>query len=477
MHNVAGKGPAAHISWKEGTEVMAVKSGIKLRDGFTTGLGVLAATLGSAVGLGNIWKFPSLTGTNGGAAFVVIYIASTLLVGLPVMMSELVIGRKARANAVGALRKLAPRTPWWLVGAAGVVAAFLILAFYTEVAGWVFAYIFKSAVGALASTDPKVTAAAFGAMVGSPIQSLIWQWIVLAIIAVIIIAGVSRGIEGVTKRLMPLLFVLLLLVDIRSLTLPGAGEGLKFLFSVDFSKVTAATVLTAMGLSFFKLSVGMGTMITYGSYFRDDQDIPITATKVMLADVSVSLLAGIAVFPAVFAFGFKPDAGASLLFITIPAVFTSMPLGNLVMPLFFLLAAIAATGAMLSLLEVPVAFLNEALGWSRLAATLSTVALLAVIGSTAALSGNVLADFKLFGMTMFDLFDYSTSNILLPVGGLLICLFVGWKWGFSQLNEAMSNDGALNNGRLVRAFYGVVKVVTPVLVFVVLLRGLKLLPF
>lgn len=454
---------------------MALQSNTRLRDGFTTGLGVIAATLGSAVGLGNIWKFPSLTGANGGAAFVVIYIVCTLLVGLPVMISEQVIGRKARANAITSLRKLAPRTPWWLVGAAGVLAAFLILAFYTEVAGWVFAYIFKSVAGALSSTDPKVTSAAFGAMVSDPVQSLIWQWIVLAFIAVIIIAGVSRGIEGVTKRLMPLLFVLLLLVDVRSLTLPGAGEGLKFLFSVDFSKVTAATVLTAMGLSFFKLSVGMGTMITYGSYFREDQNIPTTATKVMLADVAVSLLAGIAIFPAVFAFGFKPDAGASLLFITIPAVFTSMPLGNIVMPLFFVLAAIAATGAMLSLLEVPVAFLNETLGWSRLVATVSTVVLLAVIGSTAALSGSVLADFKLFGMTMFDLFDYSTSNILLPVGGLLICLFVGWKWGFSPLSQALSNEGKLDNLQFVRAFFGVVKVVTPVLVFVVLLRGLGII--
>ena len=454
---------------------MAPQSNTKLRDGFTTGLGVIAATLGSAVGLGNIWKFPSLTGANGGAAFVVIYIVCTLLVGLPVMISELVIGRKARANAITSLRKLAPRTPWWLVGAAGILAAFLILAFYTEVAGWVFAYIFKSATGALSSTDPKITSAAFGAMVGNPVQSLLWQWIVLAIIAIIIVAGVSRGIEGVTKRLMPLLFVLLLLVDVRSLTLPGAGEGLKFLFSVDFSKVTAATVLIAMGLSFFKLSVGMGTMITYGSYFRDDQNIPATATKVMLADVAVSLLAGIAVFPAVFAFGFKPDAGASLLFITIPAVFTSMPLGNIFMPLFFVLAAIAATGAMLSLLEVPVAFLNETLGWSRLAATASTVALLAVIGSTAALSGSVLADFKLFGMTMFDLFDYSTSNVLLPVGGLFICLFIGWKWGFSQLNQSLSNEGKLDNLQIVRAIFGVAKIVTPVLVFVVLLRGLGLI--
>jgi NSS family neurotransmitter:Na+ symporter len=442
------------------------------RDGFATRLGVITATLGSAVGLGNIWKFPYLTGANGGAAFVIIYLACTLLVGLPVMISELVIGRKTRANAITAFQKLAPRQVWWLVGAAGVLSAFLILAFYTEVAAWVFAYVLKAIGGGILSTSPEVTSAAFGGLVSSPIQSLVWQWVVLAWVSIIIIAGVSKGIEAMTKRLLPLLFILLIIVGIRSLTLPGAGEGLAFLLKPDFSKVTGATVLVAMGLSFFKLSVGMGTMITYGSYFRDDQNIPGTATRVMLADLLVSMLAGIAIFPAVFAFGFQPEAGPSLLFITIPAVFSSMPLGNVFMVIFFILTAIAATGAMLSLFEVPVAYLNERLGWSRLKATLVTAIALAVIGSTAALSNSLLAEFKLFGMTMFDLFDYLTSNILLPVGGLFICIFVGWKWGFKELKQALSNEGKLENGGIVRAFFATAKIITPVLVFIVLLSGL-----
>ena len=342
----------------------------KSRDAFTTSLGVLAATLGSAVGLGNIWKFPYLTGVNGGAAFVLLYLVCTLLVGLPVMIAELTIGRRARANAITALRTLAPtRTPWWLVGAAGVLSAFLILAFYTEVAGWVLAYVVRAAAGSLASSDPAATGQAFTQLITSPMESLAWQWAVLLIVSAIIIAGVSRGIEAATKRLMPVLLLLLLLVDLRALTLPGAGAGLEFLLAVDAGKITAGVVLAAMGLSFFKLSVGMGTMITYGSYFRADQNIPATAVKVMLADVLVSLLAGIAIFPAVFAFGFKPDAGPSLLFITIPAVFNAMALGRLFMPIFFVLAGIAATGAMVSLLEVPVAYLHETRGWSRRAAT------------------------------------------------------------------------------------------------------------
>lgn len=454
---------------------MAMPPAIKKRDGFTTGLGVIAATLGSAVGLGNIWKFPHLTGQNGGAAFIIIYLACTLLVGLPVMISELVIGRRARADAVTSFQKLAPKQPWWLIGASGALAAFLILAFYTEVAGWVLAYVVKAASGALASNDPKVTSAAFASLVGSPILSLVVQWVVLAYVGLIIMAGVSKGIERMTKRLMPLLFVLLVIVCIRSLTLPGGGAGLEYLFWPDFSAVTWATVLTALGLSFFKLSVGMGTMVTYGSYFRDDQNIPMTAVRVMLADLCVSMLAGIAIFPAVFAFGFQPEAGPSLLFITIPAVFHSMPLGTVFMVIFFILTAVAATGAMLSLFEVPVAFVSERLGWPRKVATLATCGALAVIGSGAALSGSLLAEFKPFGMTLFDLFDYTTSNLLLPIGGLFICLFVGWKWGFAELQQALSNSGALDNGRTVRAFYAVAKLVSPVLVFVVLLSGLGII--
>ena len=449
---------------------------LKTRDGFTTGLGVLAATLGSAVGLGNIWKFPYLTGENGGAALILVYIISTLLVGLPVMISEQMLGRRARANAIGTLQKLAPkRQPWWLIGVAGCLAAFLIMAFYTEVAGWVFAYIFKSLTGTILSTDPASTSAEFADMTGSPAQSLIWQWIVLIMIALIAIMGVSKGIERTTKRLMPILFVLLIIVCVRSLTLDGAGEGLDFLLEPDFSKLTGEVVLVAMGLAFFKLSIGMGTMITYGSYFRDDQNIPTTAAKVMLADLTISLLAGIAIFPAVFAFDFNADAGPSLLFITIPAVFASMPLGEIFIVLFFVLTAIAATGAMLSLLEVPIAVLDELTGLSRTSATVITIGLLALVGAPAALSSSTLADFTIADKTMFDLYDYATSNVLLPVGGFFLSVFVGWVWGFDQVKRALSNSGALRNERIIQAFFGTVKFVTPVLVLLVLLDGLNVI--
>jgi NSS family neurotransmitter:Na+ symporter len=446
----------------------------QLRGGFSTALGALFATLGSAVGLGNIWKFPYLTGANGGAAFIIVYLLATLLVGLPVMISEIALGRSARANAIDAMRKVSPskKQPWWLIGAGGALAAFLIMAFYTEVAGWVFAYIFKSISGGFLSTDPAVTSQAFVDLISNPWQALLWQWVVLAVITVIIIRGVSKGIEATTKRLIPLLFVLLLVVDIRSLTLPGALEGLKFLFTPDFSKLTWVTVLAAMGLAFFKLSVGMGTMITYGSYWKDEQNIPGTTTRVMLSDLLVSILAGVAVFPAVFAFGFQPDAGPSLLFITIPAVFASMPFGGVFMVVFFLLAAVAATGAMLSLIEVPVAFLNEQFKLPRAAGAIITAVLLALIGSTAALSGSVLADVSVFGKNFFDLYDFLSSNILLPLGGLFITLFVGWFWGFGKVKQVLTNQGSLKNDKLVQVFFVIVKFVTPVLVLLVLLNGL-----
>jgi NSS family neurotransmitter:Na+ symporter len=274
---------------------------------------------------------------------------------------------------------------------------------------------------------------------------------------------------------MPLLFILLIIVGIRSVTLPGASAGLAFLFQPDFSKVTFETVLVAMGLAFFKLSIGMGCMITYGSYYRDEQDIPLTATRVVFADLAISLLAGIAIFPAVFAFGFEPAAGPSLLFITAPAVFSSMPLGNIFMVIFFLLTAIASIGAQLSLLEVIAAFLEGRFKMSRVRATLLTIIPLAVVGIPAALSSSLMADVKVFGLTFFDLYDFGSSNVLLPLGGFFLAIFAGWVWGLNRFQTALSNDGKIKNQNITRIVFYILKFVTPVLVLVVLLSGLKLI--
>ncbi|BBB46840.1 sodium-dependent transporter [Pelolinea submarina] len=441
---------------------------------FSTGIGVLMATLGSAVGLGNIWKFPYLTGSNGGAAFLIVYIICTILVGFPILVAEHMLGRKGRGDAVSTFENVAPKSAWWVIGASGILAAFLIMAFYTEVAGWVFAYVFKSFGSGLLSTDPEVTSSIFASLVSNPVQSLIWQWIVLAVVGAIIMLGVAKGIEGTTKRLLPILALLLIIIGIRSITLPGAGQGLSFLFKPDFSKITAPVILTAMGLAFFKLSIGMGCMLTYGSYYSEDQNIPKNAARVVAADLTVSILAGIAIFPAVFSFGFEPAAGTQLLFITIPSVFASMPLGGVFMVAFFLLTAFAAIGAMISLVEVVVAFLVNRTKLGRKKSTLITVVSMAVVGSLAALSNSTMANVTVFGKTFFDLYDYVSSNILLPVGGLMIAIFATWVWGWPRFKEALSNNGALANEGVLKAVYNILKFVSPVLVAIILLTGLNI---
>lgn len=447
---------------------------VPARDVFVSRLGILAATLGSAVGLGNIWKFPALTGEHGGACFLLVYILSTLFVGLPVMIAELAIGRSARANAVSAFRKVAPHGGWWLIGLAGVISAVLILGFYTEVAGWVFAYVFQSAAGNVTTTDTAVATTIFQNMVGSSGQSLFWQWVVIACMAAIILRGASKGIERAARVLMPILFLLLVVVCIRSLTLPNAGEGLRFLFMPDFSQLTGSVVLMALGLAFFKLSTGIGIMLTYGSYFRDDVNIPLMAVRVMVLDLFVSLLAGIAIFPAVFSFGFEPTLGPSLLFMTIPAVFASMPGGQFFTVIFFILSAVAATGAMLSLMEVPVACLMEMLRISRKKATLFAALFLVVLGVPAALSEGAMAGVRVFGMTFFNLYDFLSSNLLMPVGALFTCLFTGYIWGRKDVFVALSNNGTLRNERIISMLFFLCRYVSPLLILIVLLKGLNL---
>jgi NSS family neurotransmitter:Na+ symporter len=443
------------------------------RDSFTSNLGMIAATLGSAVGLGNLWMFPYKTGTNGGASFLLIYLLCTILVGLPVMISEIMIGRKAKSNPISAFPKLHKKSGWFFkhVGTMGALSAFLILAFYTEVAGWVFYYIFEALKVAVTNTPLEDSQKAFGDLIASPEKSLLLQWGVLLFVSSIIVFGVSKGIEKTTKRLMPLLFILLIAVCIRSLTLDGASKGLEFLFKPDFSKITALTFLTAMGLAFFKLSLGMGTMLTYGSYYKNEQNIPRTTIRVMLADLTVSLLAGIAIFPAVFAFKFEPTAGPSLLFITIPKVFEQMPFGNLFMAMFFLIAGFAATGAMLSIFEVVVTCISENLKLSRVKATFLTFLSLLPFGALAALSNSKLSDYKVMGKTFFDLFDYLTSYVLMPLGGFLIIIFAGYIIGKDKIKEALSNENSLKNQKTICAYIFITKYIAPVLVLAVMLNG------
>lgn len=442
------------------------------REGFSSAFGVLAATLGSAVGLGNIWMFPYQTGVNGGAGFLLIYLIATLIVGLPLMIAENSLGRAAHTDPVGVYRKLAPGTAWWLIGVLGVASVLLLMSFYSEVVGWVFAYFFKSATGSLNSYDKTVLEHTFTSLIANPYLALAWQWAALVLVGGILTFGVSGGIEAVTKRLMPILLILLILVAVRSLALPGAAKGVAFLFLPDFSKLNAAVVLQALGLAFFKLSLGVGSMTIYGSYFPARQNIPKTALTVMLADLTVSLLAGLAIFPAVFAFGFNPAGGPALLFQTIPAVFTNMFLGKFLMAAFFLLTSFAAIGAMLSLVEVPIAVLSERLNKRRLPMTWLVIALIAFSGSLCALSASTLAHVQIFGANFFDAFDFISSKILMPLSGILTSLFVGLKWKQAAFTAANTNQGTLNNAVLVKLTYHVLTKLTPLLILVVMVRGL-----
>ena len=444
------------------------------RDTFASSLGAFAATLGSAVGLGNIWKFPYLTGSNGGAAFVLTYLLAVALAGIPVMVVEHVIGRRMRLDAVQAYEKVVPgQRRWVVIGYAGLLSALLIMAFYTDVAGWVFAYVFKSAAALAAGRT--LTPETFGALASGTWEPLLWQVAVLALTTWIIAAGVSRGIERVTKALMPILFALLLLCDLRALTLPGASAGVTYLFRPDLSKLTPAVLLAALGLAFFKLSLGMGTMTTYGSYLPDRVRIVPNAARVALADTAVSLLAGLAVFPAVFAFGGQPAGGPGLLFNTVPLIFSHMPLGGVFTTVFFVLTAVATIGAMVSLLEVPVAWLVEKGHLRRPAAAAVGGGAMLALGIPATLSQSpVLAGVKPFGKTFFDLFDFASSNVLLPAGGLAIAIVGGWLVPRSDfLSEMNAGYAAVPwHGRVLPVF---VRYVAPVLILLIFLNSLGLL--
>jgi NSS family neurotransmitter:Na+ symporter len=441
------------------------------RDAFASSLGAFAATVGSAIGLGNIWKFPYLTGSNGGAAFVLTYLLAVALVGVPVMVVEHVVGRRMRLDAVRAYGRVVPGQPYWsAIGWAGIVAALLIMGFYTDVAGWVFAYVWKSVAALLGG--PALTPAAFGALASGTWEPLLWQVLVLALTTGIVAAGVSKGIEKVTKTLMPLLFVLLLACAARALTLPGASAGVAYLFAPDLSKLSAPVLLSALGLAFFKLSLGMGTMTTYGSYLPAETRIVPNAARVALADTLVSLLAGLAIFPAVFAFGGAPAGGPGLLFNTIPLVFSQMPAGGLFTVLFFVLAAVATIGAMVSLLEVPVAWLVEEGHLRRPAAAAATGGAMLALGVLATLSQSpALAGVKPLGRSFFDLFDFASSNVLLPLGGLAIALVGGWLLPADAfLGElARGGAGAGWHGRIVHRF---ARWVAPALVLLILLNSL-----
>ncbi|NJD03869.1 MAG: sodium-dependent transporter [Ruminiclostridium sp.] len=450
-----------------------MENGNVKREGFSSGMAVFFATLGSAVGLGNIWKFPYLTGKYGGGAFLLIYLLCIVFVGLPVMVSEFYIGRSTGKNAIGAFTRLkGPKSRWKYIGSAGILSTYLIMFFYSCVAGWVYSYAFKAVLGSFTGITAKTAESKFtGAIIG-PLPPIIWQIVVMAVVSAILIAGVKKGIERITRILMPVLFVLIIVCDIRALTLPGAFEGLKFLFHMDFSQLTGVAILTALGLAFFKLSLGMGAMITYGSYFTKDNNMIGTSIRVALSDTLVSLLAGLAIFPAVFSFDMEPGAGPGLLFMTIPLVFSQIPFGSVLLVAFFVLTSIAATCAMISLVEVPVAYFTEEKGIPRTKSVVLNAAIIVAMGSLAALSADgksILGGIRIFGKTFFDLFDFTSSNILLPLAGLLIAVFTGFFVKKDDVRTELTNQGKIKTGAIIDVYYFIIRYLTPALLLIVFL--------
>ncbi|MGN2336635.1 sodium-dependent transporter [Clostridium cagae] len=444
------------------------------REKFSSSLTVFLATLSSAVGLGNIWMFPYITGENGGAAFIIIYLICVALVGLPVLISEFVIGRGTRRNVYGAISKITDKKGFKVIGIFAILATYCMLFFYTVVVGWVYSYVFKAVTGALKGVTLESASNIFYNTSVGPISPIVWQLIALLVGGTILVLGVKGGIEKLTKTLMPVLIVLLVVCAFRSLTLPGAMEGVHFLIKPDFSKVNIGVVLSALGLAFFKLSVGTGTMITYSSYYNDDNNLIGTAGKVAISDTLVSLIAGLAIFPAVFSFGLEPSSGPGLLFNTVPLIFAKMPGGWILVIMFFALTAMAATMAMISLLEVLTAFFTEELKMERKRAIILNIIIIVGVGSLAALSGNingVLGDKLIFGLTFFDFFDAIVSKIFLPINGLLIILLTGYFINKKYLIDQLSNNGILKNEAIVKALIFIMKYIAPILIIVVFLKS------
>lgn len=449
------------------------------RANFGSKLGVILASAGSAVGLGNIWRFPYETGENGGAAFIIIYLGCVLLMGIPIMVAEFLIGRRSRSNTAGAYQRLAPGTPWKWVGRMGVLAGFLILSYYTVVAGWTLEFIYEAATNSFAGKSAEGFIASFDSFVANPWRPLIWLIAFMLMTHYIIVKGVEKGIEKSAKIMMPALFILLIILAICSISLPGSSAGINFLFKPDFSQINSNTFLSAMGQAFFSLSLGMGCLCTYASYFKNDTPLPKVALNVATIDTLVAILAGIIIFPAAFSVGIKPDAGPSLLFITLPNVFQqafgSIPLLAITLSImFYVLLAVAALTSTISLHEVVTAYLHEEFNMTRKKAARIVTTSCIILGVFCSLSLGIGKEYTLFGMTLFDLFDYVTAKLMMPIGGFLIAIFTGWYLDKKIVWEEITNQGKLKPF-VFKTLVFLLKYFSPIAILLIFIHELGLL--
>lgn len=443
------------------------------RDSFGSRFGALVAMAGSAVGLGNLWRFPYLVGENGGAAFIIIYILLSFLICLPIFISEFVIGRRSQKNAYAAFRDLSGGSAWRWVGLFTIIVPLVVLSYYSVIGGWSVEYLLKSVTFAFESASQSAMSTMFSDFVSSTWGPLLVHTGFLLVTTLIVVVGIKDGIEKFSKVMMPLLFFIVLAIAIYSMTLPGAKAGLDYLFNPDFSKITGKACAAALGQAFFSLSLGFGTIMTYASYVDKKENILFQSTATAVSDLMFALIAGMAIMPAVFAFGLNPQSGPGLVFETLPFVFGQMPAGGFVAILFFLALLVAALTSSISMLEVAVAYLVEEKGFSRVWACVVLFVVCWVVGAVCSLSFGPLSDVKIDGGNIFDFFDNLSSNILMTLGSLLTVLFVGWRLKKTDVYDEFTNGGTLSrNAKLFGVLWFLIRYICPLAIISIFVSGL-----
>lgn len=411
------------------------------RTGFATRMGAIAATVGSAVGLGNIWRFPYQAGDNGGGAYIIVYLLCIVLLGIPIMMSEFIIGRSTHKSMKGAIQELTPGSPFKIFSYFGVLGALLICGYYSVVCGWVLEYLWNSASGNLLGHSPEQYEDIFGTLVGTPLRCVMWTLLFLLLNFAVLSRGIQKGVERMANIMMPLLFVLLIVFCINSLLMPGSMKGFNFLFNPKFEDLGWKGVIDAMGQAFMSLSLGVTCLITYSSYFKDDSRLMKDAVTISSLDTLVAILAGIVIFPAVFSFGLEPNAGPKLIFEILPTIFQQMPGGTIWAVLFFLLLFFASITSTISLSEIPITFMIDEYKISRRKALIITAVQMNIVAVLSALSFSTLSDFTIFGKNLFDFLDYVGPNFFMLLGGLVTAVYVGWVLKKDVIHNQLTNGG------------------------------------
>lgn len=438
---------------------------------WSTKFGFILSSAGAAIGLGAIWKFPYMTGLNGGGAFFLLFIAFTIIIGLPILIAEFIIGRGTQQEAVSAYKTLAPKSGWSFIGHWGVAGAFILMSFYSVVGGWVLIYSALSIPGMIIK-DSANYQELFAIITGSPAITILGLALFILINIIVISFGIKDGIEKSSKILMPLLFVFFIILVARAVTFEGAMEGIRFFLQPDFTKLTAANVLYALGQSFFSLAVGVSVMVTYSSYLKKDVSLPMSAVSVSFMNIFVSLLAGLAIFPVVFAFGLEPTEGPGLLFIVLPEAFAQMPFGEVFLSLFLLLFLFAILTSSFSMLEIITSAFSEKKKRSRKKVAPLAGLTVFIAGIPAALSSSNLADFKIFGLTIFDASDFLVSNIMLPGGCLFIALFIGFRMDKTLMKQEFSSGSQLST-HVYQTWFQLMRWLVPITIIIVFFGIIK----